>query len=76
MAKRSSGNQPWPEEENVDDAQVSGFQQGTAYPEIPITPDDFQQLLENPELPAENQSAPSPEQLNPHLFGEQGRIPS
>jgi len=47
-----------------------------AYPTMPVTPEDFSQLLPNPDKPAENQSAPSPEQLNPHLFGPQGRIPS
>jgi len=52
-----------------EDTVVSGFQQGVAYPPLPKTRDDFQQLLENPKLPAENQSAPSPEKLNPHIFG-------
>lgn len=47
---------------------VSGFQQGRAHPEIPLTADDFAALLDNPELPPQNQSAPSQEQLNPHLF--------
>lgn len=55
-------------------ATVSGFQEGTAYPSVPQTPQDFRQLLENPDKPAENQSAPSPEKLNPHLFGPQGRM--
>lgn len=55
-------------------ATVSGFQEGVAYPPIPITPEDFRQLLANPDKRAENQSAPSPEQLNPHLFGPQGRL--
>jgi hypothetical protein len=55
-------------------ATVSGFQEGVAYPSIPQTPQDFQQLLENPDKPAENQSAPPPEKLNPHLFGPQGRL--
>jgi len=55
---------------------VSGFQQGLEYPKVPVTPDDFAELLENPDKPAQFQSAPSPEQLNPHLFGPQGRIPS
>ena len=55
-------------------ATVSGFQEGIAYPPIPITPEDFRQLLANPDKRAENQSAPSPEQLNPHLFGPQGRL--
>ena len=59
-----------------ENGQVSGFQEGTAYPPVPVTPEDFANLLPNPEKPAENQSAPSPEQLNPHLFGPQGRIPS
>lgn len=76
MAKKSEGNQPWPDEENVDDGGVSGFQQGLAYPPVPQTPADFKQLLHNPDLPPENQSAPSPEKLNPHIFGEQGRIPT
>jgi hypothetical protein len=47
---------------------VTGFQQGVAYPTMPKTPAQFAQLLENPSLPAENQSAPSPEKLNPHIF--------
>lgn len=47
---------------------VSGFQQGDEYPVLPKTDDDFAQLLDNPELPPENQSAPSMEKLNPHLF--------
>jgi hypothetical protein len=55
-------------------AQVSGFQEGLAYPILPETPEEFAQLLDNPDKPAENQSAPSPEQLNPHLFGPQGRL--
>jgi hypothetical protein len=55
-------------------ATVSGFQEGVAYPPIPITPQDFRELLANPDKPAENQSAPAPEQLNPHLFGPQGRL--
>jgi hypothetical protein len=58
------------------DTTVSGFQQGASYPHVPVTPEDFRHLLPNPNKPAENQSAPSPEQLNPHLFGPQGRIPS
>jgi len=57
-------------------ATVSGFQQGVEYPPVAVTPDDFARLLKNPALPPENQSAPTPEQLNPHLFGPQGRIPS
>lgn len=75
MAK-DTAKKPAPDEESTDDGGVAGFQQGTAYPPIPQTPADFKQLLHNPNLPPENQSAPSPEQLNPHLFGEQGRIPS
>jgi hypothetical protein len=49
-------------------AVVSGFQQGIAYPMMPRTPDQFATLLENPDLPAANQSAPSPEKLNPHIY--------
>lgn len=48
--------------------QVHGFQEGAWYPKQPLTPDDFANLLDNPKLPAQHQSAPSPEQLNPHLF--------
>lgn len=51
-----------------DTHKAAGFQEGKAYPKMPVTPDDFAKLLDNPDLPAENQSAPSPEQLNPHLF--------
>jgi hypothetical protein len=47
---------------------VYGPQNPPPYPDIPRTREDFQQLLENPELPAESQSAPSQEKLNPHLF--------
>jgi len=47
---------------------VSGFQSGRPYPNAPLTADDFAALLNNPELPPQNQSAPSQEQLNPHLF--------
>jgi len=72
MAPKKSDQQAVAEEH----ATVSGFQEGVAYPTMPVTPEDFSQLLPNPDKPAENQSAPSPEQLNPHLFGPQGRIPS
>jgi hypothetical protein len=47
---------------------VSGFQEGVHYPTMPRTPRQFAQLLENPDMPAENQAAPAPEKLNPHLF--------
>lgn len=57
------------------DSQVSGFQQGIVYPRVPVTPEHFKRLLDNPAKRPENQSAPAPEQLNPHLFGPQGRIP-
>jgi hypothetical protein len=53
----------------------SGFRQGMRYPRMPVGLEDFQRLLENPDLPAQNQSAPSPSQLNPHLFGPDGRLP-
>jgi len=66
--------QPWPDEENVADTQVSGFQEGVAYPLMPQTNQEFQRLLENPERPPQYQAAPSPESLNPHLFGPQGRL--
>jgi hypothetical protein len=72
MAQRKTDEQAVAEEHTT----VSGFQEGVAYPPVPVTPEDFQRLLPNPDKPAENQSAPSPEQLNPHLFGPQGRIPS
>lgn len=62
--------------EEATTGQVSGFQEGRHYPSVPTTPDQFQQLLENPDVAPENQSAPAPEKLNPHLFGPQGRIPS
>lgn len=76
MARKSQNpDQPWPDEENVPDAQVAGFQQGLRYPKVPVTKEDFAKLLPNPDLPAENQSAPSHEQLNPHLFGPDGRLP-
>ena len=55
---------------------VAGFQEGINYPLMPQTPEDFRSLLDNPDKPAENQSAPSPEKLNPHLYGSQGRISS
>jgi hypothetical protein len=58
--------------ENV--GQVSGFQEGVAYPPIPQTEEDFAQLLINAYKPAQFQSAPPQEQLNPHLFGPQGRL--
>lgn len=64
---------PWPPEEDTG-TDVSGFQEGVVYPSLPQTPDEFQQLLDNPELPPEFQSAPAPEKLNPHLFGPQGRV--
>lgn len=51
------------------ETQVEGFQEGTVYAKIPQTPNEFRQHLENPELPAERQSAPAPEILNPHLRG-------
>lgn len=54
-------------------SQVSGFQEGTHYPTMPRTPEQFRQLLDNPEKPAEYQAAPAPEKLNPHLFPE--RLP-
>jgi hypothetical protein len=75
MPRKNSEEQPWPDEENVQPT-VSGFQEGVHYPAMPRTPEQFAQLLENPDKPAENQSAPSPEKLNPHLFGPQGRVPS
>jgi hypothetical protein len=71
---RKNDEQPWPDDENVD-TTVSGFQQGISYPVMPRTPEQFAQLLENPDKPAENQSAPAPEKLNPHIFGPQGRLP-
>lgn len=55
-------------------SQVSGFQEGVDYPLLPQTADEFKSLLPNPDRPAELQSAPSQEQLNPHLFGPQGRL--
>lgn len=70
MAEKKSDKQAVAEEHAI----VSGFQEGKAYPKEPRTPDDFAELLDNPELPAENQAAPSPEKLNPHLFGPQGRL--
>jgi hypothetical protein len=54
--------------------QVSGFQQGVYYPPIPVTAKQFSELLDHPETPAQFQAAPSQEQLNPHLFGPQGRL--
>ncbi len=51
-------------------AAVSGYQEGVKHPRVQVTPQDFANLLDNPEKPAESQSAPSPEQLNPHLFPE------
>jgi hypothetical protein len=57
----------------VGDTTVEGFQEGVPYSEIPTTPKQFRALQENPALPPERQSAPSPEQLNPQLFGEQAR---
>jgi hypothetical protein len=54
--------------------RAHGFQEGRAYPEQPSSPEGFQALAENPELPLEQQSAPSQEALNPHLFGPQGRF--
>jgi hypothetical protein len=47
---------------------LSGPQDAPHFPKIPITEADFRQLLPNPDLPPERQSAPSQEQLNPHLF--------
>lgn len=55
------------------DPTVSGFQEGVAYPVMPETPEEFSQLLDNPDKPPQNQSAPAPENLNPHLFPE--RLP-
>lgn len=54
----------------ADDAvgEVSGFQTGLEYPRVPQTREEFRQLLDNPDKPAENQSAPPMDQLNPHLF--------
>lgn len=56
------------------ETQVEGFQEGVHYPEIPQTPSQFRKLQDNPDLAPERQSAPSPEQLNPHLFGDSGRL--
>ena len=36
---------------------------------MPVTPEDFSQLLPNPDKPAENQSAPSPADLNATMPG-------
>ncbi len=48
--------------------QVHGFQEGAKFARMPRTPADFANLLDNPDKPAQHQSAPSPEQLNPQLF--------
>lgn len=48
--------------------QVFGYQEGAYWPKQPSTPAEFAALLNNPDLPAQFQAAPSPEQLNPHLF--------
>jgi hypothetical protein len=48
--------------------EVSGVQPTANVPLIPITRSDFRRLVENPELPPENQSAPPQDLLNPHLF--------
>lgn len=64
VAALRDANVPEPE----GDTQVHGFQEAPYIPPIPTTPDDFAKLLRNPNLPAENQSAPRPEDLNPHLF--------
>lgn len=45
-----------------------GPQGGVEYPLLPQTKEDFQEMLPNPELPPERQSAPTQEKLNPHLF--------
>lgn len=65
---------PTPTAEELEAIPVSGFQEGVNYPLMPQTRDAFTRLLDNPDKPAENQSAPSPETLNPHLFGPQGRL--
>lgn len=54
--------------EEFDETGVSGPQSAPEYPKVPVTRKDFRALLENPDLPAELQSAPEQEQLNPHLF--------
>lgn len=62
---------PWPAEEDGDTnggSAADGYQQGTAYPVQPRTPDEFSKLLRNPDVPAEQQTAPRPEDLNPHLY--------
>lgn len=48
--------------------QVSGVQTAPHVPPIPRTPRDFAKLLDNPDVPAQNQSAPPQELLNPHLY--------
>ena len=53
--------------------QVHGYQEGIWYPRQPQTPEEFSQLLDNPDKGAQFQSAPPPEKLNPHLFPD--RLP-
>lgn len=48
--------------------EVSGPQPAPVVPNVPITREDFAQLVENPDLPPQNQSAPGQDRLNPHLF--------
>lgn len=48
--------------------EVAGPQPVRPVPAIPVTEQEFRQLLRNPDLPPEQQSAPSLDQLNPHLF--------
>lgn len=48
--------------------EVHGSQPVRPVPQIPVTQADFQALLDNPGAPAENQSAPALDKLNPHLF--------
>lgn len=59
-----------PDAQNVPDpkATVSGYQEGIHYPTMPRTPEQFAELLDNPDMDAHLQSAPTPEKLNPHLF--------
>lgn len=53
--------------------EVKGYQEGKRYPVLPTSPEEVQALLLlNPNKSAQNQSAPSPSKLNPHLYVQEG----
>ena len=58
-----------PSKKKTEENEQGGFREGDDYPVMPVTAEDYKNLLENPDKRVENQSAPAQELLNPHLFG-------